>query len=86
MSTHEKKQLDKNFNKFTKTHFENPGKCKSINQIRFYIQELSNKISEFKSNFNYVPNSAYSLLTQYNSAHNCMVMTNFKEIYKPVKW
>ena len=86
MSTHEKKQLEKSFSLFTKKHFERPKRCKTVAQVQFYIHELAVKIEEFKARFNYVPSNAYALLTQYNTAHNSMVLTNFKEIYKPVKW
>ena len=86
MSTNEKKQLEKSFTHFTKKHFERPSRCKTVAQVQFYINELAGKIEEFKLRFNYVPSNAYSLLTQYNTAHNSMVLTNFREIYKPVKW
>lgn len=86
MSTYEKKQLEKSFSIFTKKHFERPSRCKTVAQVQFYINELVGKIEELKFKFNYVPSVAYTLLTQYNTAHNSMVLTNFTEIYKPIKW
>jgi hypothetical protein len=81
MSEFEKERLDQEFQSFTKKNFESPKKCKNIDQIRFYVQELSSKMEEFKNRFNYVPNNAYSLLTQYNTIQNRIVFTNFKNSY-----
>ena len=81
MSEFEKKKLDQEFQKFTKRNFENPKRCKNLDQIRFYVQELSSKMDEFKKRFNYVPNNAYSLLSQYNTIQNQMVFANFKNEY-----
>ncbi len=81
MSEFEKKRLDQEFQKFTKRNFESPKRCKNLDQIRFYVQELSSKMEEFKNRFNYVPSTAYSLLTQYNTIQNKIVFTNFKNSY-----
>ncbi len=81
MSEFEKKRLDREFEKFTKNNFETPKRCKNLDQIRFYVQELSSKMEEFKQRFNYVPNNAYSLLTQYNTIQNRMVFADFKNNY-----
>lgn len=81
MSEFEKKRLEKEFNRFTKSNFEAPKKCKNHEQIRFYVRELSLKMDEFKKRFNYVPQSAYSLLAQYNSLQNKMIFSNFQSYY-----
>jgi hypothetical protein len=81
MSEFEKKSIEQEFEKFTMKNFESPKSCKNLDQIRFYVQELSSKMEEFKNRFNYVPNSAYSLLTQYNTIQNRMVFVNFKNSY-----
>lgn len=81
MSEFEKKRLDREFETFTKKNFESPKRCKNLDQIRFYVQELSSKMEEFKQRFNYVPNRAYSLLTQYNTIQNRMVFADFKNNY-----
>ena len=81
MTRFEQKSLDLEFIKFTKMNFDKPQKCKSIGQIRYYIQELSNKINDFKRSFNYVPNSAHILLSQYNAAQNSLIHKNFQEVY-----
>ena len=69
-----KKEIEAVFSAFTNRHFEKPSKCKNVEQIRYYIQELSCKINECKKQFNYVPNSAYMLLNEYNSTqiHNAI--------------
>ena len=81
MSNYEKKQLEKEFSKFTKRNFEAPRRCKNQDQIRYYVKELSLKMEEFKKRFNYVPQQAYTLLSQYNSLQNQMVMANFQQAY-----
>jgi len=81
MSTYEKKQIDTEFKKFTSLNFENPRKCKSLGQLHFYVKELSNKIKELKSRFNYVPDKAYELLTEYNQMLNKLVFKNYQEVY-----
>lgn len=81
MSEFEKKRIDREFQLFTARNFENPKRCKNLDQIRFYVQELSSKMEEFRNRFNYVPSNAYSLLTQYNQIQNKMVFTEFKNTY-----
>ena len=81
MTRFEQKKLDVEFNKFAKMNFDKPQKCKSIGQIRYYINELSTKIKEFKASSNYVPNSAHTLLSQYNAAQNRLIHKNFQEVY-----
>ncbi len=69
-----KKEIEAVFSAFAYRHFEKPSKCKNMEQIRYYVQELSSKISEYKEQFNYVPNSAYTLLSEYNATqiHNAI--------------
>lgn len=81
MSEFEKKRLDAEFSSFAKRNFEKPARCKNLEQIRFYVNELSMKVDELKRRFNYVPDSAYVLLSQYNSLQNRMVYMNFKNSY-----
>lgn len=81
MSNYEKQQLENNFNKFSRKHFERPARCKNIGQIQYYVQEISLKIEEFKSQFNYVPNTAYILLSEYNASQNKLIFKDFQKIY-----
>jgi hypothetical protein len=81
MTRFEQKKLDLEFTKFAKMNFDKPQKCKSIGQIRYYMQELSDRMSSLKDSFNYVPNSAHILLSQYNAAQNRLIFKNFQEVY-----
>jgi len=80
MSDCEIEQLEIDFNKFTNRHFEEPSECRNNGQVQFYIQELSIKIEEFKSTFNFVPNNAYVLMNEYNASQNKLVFRNFHQI------
>lgn len=81
MSEFEKRKLDEQFSTFAKRNFEKPRRCKNLDQIRFYVHELSVQMEEFKRRFNYVPNAAYTLLAQYNTIQNRMVYADFKNNY-----
>jgi len=81
MTRFEQKRLDLEFSRFTKMNFDKPQECRSIGQIRYYMQELSSKIADFKASFNYVPDKAHTLLSQYNAAQNRLIHRNFQEVY-----
>ena len=81
MNTLEKKRIDREFTEFIRRNFEKPKKCRNLEQIRFYVNELSQKVEELKRRFNYVPNAAYLLLSQYNHLQNRLVYTEFKNRY-----
>ncbi|WP_185153426.1 hypothetical protein, partial [Fulvivirga lutimaris] len=74
-------RIDREFQIFTSRNFESPKRCKNLDQIRFYVQELSTLVEDFKRRFNYVPDAAYNLLTQYNTIQNRLVFANFKNSY-----
>lgn len=82
MSQIEQSQIEIALRKFTDKNFESPTRCKNPEQIRFYVRELCTKIEEYESRFNYVPNWAYSLLSQYNQVQNKMVYIEFRNDYK----
>lgn len=81
MSTYERKQIDSDFKSFTSLNFEQPKKCKSIGQLQYYVQELTRKIKELKAKFNYVPEKAFLLLTEYNTMVNSLIFKNYQEVY-----
>lgn len=81
MSTYEKRQIENEFKKFTTLNFEKPSKCKSLGQLHYYVAELTKKISELKSRFNYVPERAFILLSEYNQMLNNLVFKNYQEAY-----
>lgn len=81
MSNYEKKQLEKEFKKFTSRHFESPSSCKNLGQIQFYVNELTLKITEYRNRFNHVPEHAYVLLHDYNMSQNRLIFRNFQKDY-----
>ena len=81
MTRYQEKKVEQEFNKFAQMNFDKPQKCRSIGQIRYYMQELTDKINEFKASFKFVPVAAYTLLSQYNAAQNKLIHKNFQEVY-----
>lgn len=74
-------QIDLMLRSFAHRHLEKPDACRNAGQIRFYVQELAQKIEEFERQFHYVPVWAYGLLAQYNAAYNRLVHKEFKQQY-----
>lgn len=81
MSEFEKKHLETDLKNFTSRNFVRPSECRNLDQIRFYIQELCLKIEDYKRRFNYVPVTAYSLLSQYNTKQNTLLYREFVRNY-----
>lgn len=81
MSEFEKKHLELELRNFTARNFVRPAECRNLDQIRFYIRELCVKIEDYKRRFNYVPVTAYALLSQYNSRQNSLLYRDFISEY-----
>lgn len=81
MKEYDKKRLDREFEMFTKRNFAKPSKCKNLQEIQFYVRELSMEIEKLKNQSGYVPNGAYELLAHYNRIQNKMVFAHFKNAY-----
>lgn len=81
MSEFEKKHLEMELKNFASRNFIRPSECRNLDQIRFYIGELCLKIEEYKKRFNYVPSTAYALLSQYNSKQNAILYREFVSNY-----
>ena len=81
MSEFDKKYLELEIKNFTARNFVRPSECRNLDQIRYYIHELCMKIEDCKKRFNYVPQAAYSLLSQYNSRQNSMLYRDFIQTY-----
>ena len=77
MSEFEKKHLESELKAFATRNFVRPSECRNLEQIRFYITELCERIEEYKKRFNFVPNTAYALLSQYNMKQNSMLYRDF---------
>jgi hypothetical protein len=84
MGEFERSKIELELKSFTSRNFEKPSDCKNLEQVRFYVAELCTKIQEMERRFNYVPNSAYALLAQYNAKQNVMIHVEFKNSYKMV--
>jgi hypothetical protein len=81
MSDYERKRIEMELKIFASKNFEKPSNCRNLDQIRFYMKELCNKIQELEKQFNYVPNWAYALLAQYNAKQNMMINVEFRNAY-----
>ena len=81
MTRFEQKKIDVEFSKFAKMNFDKPQNCRNIGQIRYYMDELTSKMKELRSSFNYVPDYAHTLLSQYNDAQNRIILKNFRQVY-----
>lgn len=81
MSDFEKKHLEIELKAFASRNFVRPSECRNLAQIRFYISELCDKIEDYRARFNYVPKTAYSLLSQYNSKQNSLLYRDFISSY-----
>ncbi len=81
MTDYEKTKLDVALKDFINRNFKKPQECLNLEQIRFYVRELCLKIEEYEANFQYVPESAYALLSQYNLVQNSYLYRDFNHTY-----
>lgn len=81
MNNYQLRKIDQDFIVFAKRHYEKPKNCKNLDQTRFYIDELRSKIEEMKAAWNYVPEYAYTLLSEYNGIQNKILFEEFKNAY-----
>jgi hypothetical protein len=81
MTEYEQKKIEMELKAFTSKNFEKPSDCKNAEQIRFYVQELCNRIQDLEHRFNYAPDWAYALLAQYNAKQNVMITVAFRSAY-----
>ncbi len=77
----ERKKVDTDLRLFATRNFVRPSECKNLEQIRFYVKELCLKIDELEARYNYVPQTAYSLLAQYNLRQNALISVDFRNTY-----
>ncbi len=76
-------QLELELRRFTSRNFEKPSECRNLEQIRYYVRELCEKIKDYERRFNYVPSWAYALLAQYNARQHAMIHREFVRCYRP---
>lgn len=82
MGIFDRTKVENELTNFTSRNFEKPADCKDLEQIRFYVRELCEKIEELEKRFEYVPSAAYTLLAQYNSKQNSIINGEFNKTYK----
>ena len=66
----EKQRIDKEFNRFIRKEIKPPYRCKTLDEIRFYIDGIASMINGLEQKYGYVPNPAYPLLCKYNRVYN----------------
>jgi len=81
MTEFEKTKLEVALKDFTLRNFEKPQECRNLDQIRYYVRELCLKIEEYETKFHYVPEWAYTLLSQYNHVQNSLLLRDFQRTY-----
>jgi hypothetical protein len=81
MTDFERTKLDVALKDFTLRNFEKPQECRNLDQIRYYVRELCLKIEEYETRFHYVPEWAYTLLSQYNLMQNSLLYKDFQRTY-----
>jgi hypothetical protein len=81
MTDIERKEIELDLKAFTSRNFVKPSDCRNLEQIRFYVKELCQKIEELEGRFNYAPQWAYALLAQYNSRQNSLIHVEFTNSY-----
>ena len=81
MDKREQRRIGEELRKFADRNFQSRRKCRDLDQIRFYVSELSLKIEEMKLRFDYVPDIAYSLLAEYNARQNSIIGMDFRRTY-----
>jgi hypothetical protein len=81
MTPFEQQKIEMELRSFTSRNFERPANCRDLEQVRFYVRELCLKIEEMEMEFDYVPEWAYALLSQYNAKQNMMLQLEFRSEY-----
>ena len=81
MSEFEKRHLETERRRFPASNFARPSACRNLDQIRHYIQELCVRIEDYQRRFDYVPSTAYTLLSEYNSRQNSLLYRDFIRNY-----
>jgi len=81
MTDFEKRDLDPALIEFAHRNFMKPGECRNLDQVRYYANELCQKIEEYYARFQYVPVWAFVLLSQYKHVQIHLVHKNLRPIY-----
>ncbi len=83
MKTQEK-QAEMEFRRYARRNLMNPKKITRIEQTRHFIFEMHKLINEFRDRFNYVPDEAHMMFSEYQNIQDRMVYENFRQTYQQV--
>ena len=81
MTDFEKMNLDSALREFAHRNFMKPDECRNLDQVRYYANELCQKIEEYYAQFQYVPGWAIVLLSQYKHMQIHLVHKNLRPMY-----
>lgn len=81
MNDYQRKRIEMEWKSFIHSNFDKPGACRNLEQIRFYIREITLRMESQMQLHNYVPDWVYSTLAQYNDAQNKILLADFQKHY-----
>jgi hypothetical protein len=80
----QEKQAEKEFKRFAKRHLMHPKRVRRIEQTQHFIYELHKLINDYRLRFNYVPDEAHLMFSEYQNIQDRMVYENFRQTYHQV--
>jgi hypothetical protein len=81
MNDYHRKRIEMEWKEFIHSNFEKPSVCRNLEQIRYYIREITLRMESEKKVHDYVPDWAYGMLAQYNAVQNKILLADFKKTY-----
>jgi hypothetical protein len=82
MTEYERKKIEFELKAFTSKHLQKPSECKNPDQIRFYLNELAERIEALERTCNYAPDWGYVMLALSNAKQNSLLFAEFKNSYR----
>jgi hypothetical protein len=81
MNDYQQKRIEMEWKEFVLSNFERPCACRNLEQIRYYIREITIRMASEKKRHDYVPDWAYAMLAQYNDVQNKILLADFQKTY-----
>lgn len=81
MNDYQQKRIEMEWKAFIHSNFEKPAACKNLEQIRYYIREITLRMESEKQRHDFVPDWVYTTLAQYNEAQNRILLADFQKSY-----
>jgi hypothetical protein len=81
MNDYQQKRIEMEWKEFVHSNFEKPSACRNLEQIRYYIREITLRMEAEKKRHDYVPDWAYAILAQYNDVQNKILLADFQKTY-----